>query len=232
VNGIITESQGRNVSAVLQFPHISELSFQTHAGVLGVVSIVLFVGRTILSIFFTLRILLFFSRKGAEISADLISRLLAQSLVIVQGKTTQEMLYALTQGVDFITLNILTTAMVLVGDIALLVILGGGLLFMDATTVIGSFVVFVFVGLFLYRLIHVKVSLLGTNSANLSFRSNDEIVKVLGSHREMVVQNRRDYRSREIGKLRHNLAETSAELNFMPYISKYVIENAMIAGGF
>ena len=224
-------SGSETVATVLKFLNISDLSFQTQALVLGICTVVLFVGRTLLSIFFTRRILYFFSRRGASISASLVARLLAQPLVLVQGKTTQEMLYALTLGVDFITLNILATSIILVADISLLVVMGIGLLVVDASTAIASLILFSLIGYFLYRLMHIKIGDLGTKSAELSIKSNDEIVEVLGSYREAVVRNRRDYYSREIGKLRHELADTSAEINFMPYISKYVIETAMIVGG-
>lgn len=231
VNGIATGNQSGTVASVLKFLNVSELSFQTQALVLGICAVVLFVGRTLLSIFFTRRILFFFSRRGAAISTNLVSRLLSQPLVLIQSKSTQEMLYALTNGVDFITLNILATAMVLVSDISLLVVMGVGLLVVDASTAIGSLILFSLIGLFLYRLMHVKAGRLGTKSAELSIISADEIVEVLGSYREAVVRNRRDYYSREIGKLRHELADTSAEINFMPYISKYVIETSVIVGG-
>ena len=231
VNGIGTGNQSGTIASVLKFLNVSDLSFQTQALLLGVCAVVLFVGRTILSIFFTRRILFFFSRRGAAISANLVARLLSQPLVLVQGKTTQEMLYAVTLGVDFITLNILATAIILVADISLLVVMGIGLLVVDASTAIGSLLIFSLIGYFLYRFMHVKAGRLGWESADLSIISADEIVEVLGSYREAVVRNRRDYYSREIGKLRHKLADTSAELNFMPYISKYVIETAMIVGG-
>ena len=231
VNGIQTGIQSGSVATVLQFLHVSELSFQAQALSLGVTAVVLFVGRTVLSIFFTRRILFFFSRRGAAISTNLVSRLLSQPLVLIQSKSTQEILYALTNGVDFITLNILATAMVLVSDVSLLTVIGVGLLVVDASTAIGSLILFSLIGFFLYRLMHVKAGRLGTKSAKLSIISADEIVEVLGSYREAVVRNRRDYYSREIGKLRHELADASAEINFMPYISKYVIETSVIVGG-
>ena len=231
VTGIETGKPGGKVSTVLRFMHVSDLSFQAQAMTLGVAAVILFVGRTVLSIFFTRRILFFFSRRGAAISTNLISRLLSQPLVLIQAKTTQEMLYSVTQGVDYITLNVLATAMVLVADVSLLIVIGVGLLVVDASTAIGSFLLFSLIGFFLYRLMHVRAGQLGMMAAELSIKSNDEIVEVFGSYRESVVRNRRDYYSREIGILRHKLANTTAETNFMPYISKYVIETSMIVGG-
>lgn len=230
VTGVQSSNPDSSLTSVLQFLRISNLTFQTQALVLGVIAVVLLIGRTLLSIFFTRRILFFFSRRGAKISADLISRLLSQSLLIIQAKTTQEILYSVTRGVELITLQVLATSVVLISDVSLLFIMGVGLFVVDPTTAIGTSVVFAAIGFFLYRLMHVRASALGKRSSQLNVRSNEKIVEVFSSYRESVVRNRRDYYAREIGKLRFNLADTLAEINFMPYISKYVIETSVVLG--
>jgi ABC-type multidrug transport system fused ATPase/permease subunit len=230
VTGVQSSNPDSRLTSVLQFLRISNLTFQTQALVLGVIAVVLLIGRTLLSIFFTRRILFFFSRRGAKISADLISRLLSQSLLIIQAKTTQEILYSVTRGVELITLQVLATSVVLVSDVSLLFIMGVGLFVVDPTTAIGTSVVFAAIGFILYRLMHVRASALGKRSSQLNVRSNEKIVEVFSSYRESVVRNRRDYYAREIGKLRFNLADTLAEINFMPYISKYVIETSVVLG--
>lgn len=231
ISGVNSVEQSYSVTAVLRFLRVSESSFETQIFTFAVSAVILLVGRTLLSIFFTRRILYFFSRRGASISANLIARLLSQPLILIQGKTTQERLYALTLGVDYIVINVLATALVLVADISLLLVMGIGLIVVDASTAVASFIFFSVIGVILYRLLHVKVGELGNNFAELSIESNDEIIEVINSYREAVVRNRRDYYSREIGKLRHELADIAAEINFMPYISKYVIETTMIVGG-
>ena len=77
---------------------------------------------------------------------------------------------------------------------------------------------------------HVRARTLGIKSSKLNIISNEKIVEVFGSYREAVVRNRRDYYAREIGSYRFDLANTSAEMNFLPYVSKYVIETAVIIG--
>ena len=86
VSGLQSNNPGNRVSAALKVLHIQDATFQTQALILGVSAVVLLVGRTILSIFFTRRILFFLSRRGAKISADLISRLLSQPLLLVQSR--------------------------------------------------------------------------------------------------------------------------------------------------
>jgi ABC-type multidrug transport system fused ATPase/permease subunit len=230
VNGLQSNQPSERVNSALHLLQMSNLSFENQVSMLGVAAVVLLVGRTLLSIFFTRRILFFLSHRGAKISANLISRLLAQPLLIVQQRTTQETLYAVTRGVELITLQVLATAVVLVADLSLLIIMAIGLFSVDPITAVGTFLVFSLIGFFLYHFMQVRAGVLGKESSKLNIKSNEKIVEVFGSYREAVVRNRRDYYAREIGSLRFALANASAEMNFLPYVSKYVIETAVILG--
>lgn len=230
VTGLQSKEPGNRVGTALQVLHISNSSFQVQVTLLGFGAVLLLVGRTILSIFFTRRILFFLSRRGATISANLISRLLAQPLLIVQSRTTQETLYAVTTGVSLITLQVLATSIVMVSDLSLLVVMSIGLFVIDPTTAIGTSIVFFLIAYFLYRFMHVRANELGIKNSKFNIASNEKIVEVFSSYRESIVRNRRDYYAREIGKLRFALAGVSAEAAFMPYVSKYVIETAVVLG--
>lgn len=230
VTGLQSHNPGDRVSAALRVLHLSHSTFQTQALVLAVSAMVLLIGRTVLSIFFTRRVLLFLSRRGAKISSNLIARLLSQPLLVVQARTTQETLYAVTRGVELIVLQVIATVVALTSDLSLLLVMGIGLLLVDPATAFGTFAVFSLIGYFLYRFMHVRAGVLGVKSSELNILSNEKIVEIFGSYRESVVRNRRDYYAREIGKLRFGLANVSAETFFMPYVSKYVIETTVILG--
>jgi ABC-type multidrug transport system fused ATPase/permease subunit len=230
VTGLQSQNPGDRVSQVLRIFNISDATFQTQAITIAAFASILLVGRTILSIFFTRRILFFLSRRGAKISANLISRLLAQPLLTVQARTTQETVYAVTDGVVVITLGILATAIVFLSDLALLVIMAVGLYIVDPVTALGTFLVFTIIGAALYRSMHLKAKRLGIETSKLNIQSNEKIVEVFGAYRESVVRNRRDYYAREIGKVRFALANANAEMSFMPYVSKYVIETSVLLG--
>lgn len=230
VTGLQSQAPGNQVSSVLNFLQLSSTSLQNQALILGIGAVALLVGRTVISIFFTRRILFFLSNRGARISANLVSRLLSQSLIKIQSRTSQETLFAVTRGVEYVTLQILAPAIVLVSDVALLFIMAIGLFTIDPLTAIGTFLVFFTVGYVLYRFLHVRAGILGARSSELNILSNEKIVEVFSSYRESVVRNRRDFYAREISAHRFALARTLAELNFLPYISKYVIETSVILG--
>ena len=228
VGGIASSKPGNRVSDVLQFLHISDSSFQTQASILGALAVVLLIGRTIFSIFFTRRILFFMSRRGASISANLVSRMLSQPLLVIQNRSTQDTLYSVTRGVEALVMNVLATGVVLIADISLLVVMALGLFVVDPSTSVVTILVFSIIGFLLYRLLHVRAGELGMEASTLTIESNEKIVEVFGSYRESIVRNRRDYYAREIGKQRFRLANTMAEIYFMPFIGKYVIETSVV----
>jgi len=230
VTGVQSKNPGNRVQAALEYLNLSELSFQNQAAILGLLATFILVARTLFSIFFTKRTLLFLSRRGAVISAHLISKLLSQSLLIIQSRTTQETLYALTAGVSTITVGILGTSVSLISDFALLSVMACGLFFVDPTLALCTFVIFALIGLLLYRLLNSKAGDLGSRDSQLNIKGNEKIVEVLNSYRESVVRNRRHYYAREVSKLRLELSEIQAELAFMPYVSKYVIETSVVLG--
>ena len=145
VTGLQSQNPGDRVSAVLRVLHLQDATFQTQASVIGISAVALLVGRTVLSMFFTRRILHFLSKRGASISSTLISRLLSQPLLRIQMRTTQETLFAVTSGVAIITLQILGTAVVLVSDISLLIVMAIGLVIVDPPTAVGMFFVCAFI---------------------------------------------------------------------------------------
>jgi ABC-type multidrug transport system fused ATPase/permease subunit len=230
ISGVQSKQPGNRVNSVLDFLGLVDKPFQTQAAILGVIAAGLLISRTIFSIIFTRRTLFFLSRRAATISAGLISRLLSQSLLTIQARTTQETLYAVTTGVTTITLGILGTTVSLIADFSLLLVMAIGLFVVDPVIALGTFLLFAVIGIVLYRLMHTKAKKLGLQESALSIKSNEKIVEVLNSYRESVVRNRREYYSREIGRLRLELADTLAEFSFMPNISKYVVETTVVLG--
>ena len=228
INGKKVSSSLERITNVLG---MNGLGFQQQLLYIGVSSIVFLIGRTVLSIYFTRRVLFYLSSRGAEISSELISKLLGFSLPVIQSLSSQEMVFALTTGVNTLLLSVIAPAVVLVSDVSLLVVMGVTLLIVDPISAVGTFVIFGMVGYLLYRFLNVRSLRLGSTSSSLTIASNNKVLEVLNSYREVVVGGRREYYANKIGSIQKQLASTSAELSFMPYISKYVVESAVIFGG-
>lgn len=230
VTGIQSQAPGNRVAGVLRLLRIDTYSFQTQVAILGIGASIVLVVRTMLSIVITKKILFFLSRQGALISSNLFTRLLGQNLLQIQARTTQETIYSLTIGVSAVTLGVLGSAVALVADGSLLAILVGAMFLVDSTVAISCIIFFGGMGYILYRTMNVRAQELGTLNSELSVKSSEKIIEILESFRESIVRNTRQYYSREVRKSRLGLAEVAAEMQFMPNVSKYVIESGMVVG--
>jgi ABC-type multidrug transport system fused ATPase/permease subunit len=230
VTGVQGQLPGNRVSMLLEFLNLEDLSLQSQVAILGATAATLLISKTIFSVIFTRKIMFFLSRRAAVISGSLISKILNQNLLQVQKRSNQETLYFVTAGVGTITLGIVGTTVSLISDVSLLLVLSIGLFLVDPVIAIFTMFTFLIIGIVLYRLLQTRAQRLGATSSELSISSNEKILEVLSAYRESVVRNRRNFYSKEIGKQRLALANTIAELTFMPNISKYVIEVTVVLG--
>ena len=230
ITGVSGQVTGNRVGAVLQFMQLDGYTFETQVAILGTTAGVTLIGRTLLSIFFIRKSLFFLAHKAAIISGELTSRVLAQPLLQLQKRTSQETLYALTGGVSSLVLNILGAVVILASDLSLVLVMAIGLLVVDPGTAIGSFVFFALIAIFLYRLSSSRVRALNESITETSIRGNEKVIEVLSNYRESIVRNRRSYYAKEFAKNRLDHSRFSAENSFIPNISKYVLESSVVVG--
>jgi ABC-type multidrug transport system fused ATPase/permease subunit len=105
------------------------------------------------------------------------------------------------------------------------------MVFVDAATAFFVLIIFGSLGLIMYFTSHKRVQRLGAIDYKLTIESNQKVLEVLSAYREILVRNKRTYYTNQIESLRVQLADAVAELSFIPYISKYVLESAVILGG-
>ena len=230
VNGVQSRGPGERVSRILSLIGIGHDSFRTQVAVLGMVAAFILIFRTILSIYFSRKILYFLSFKASALSARLFARAIYEPLLSLKSKSSQELLFSLTSGVTTVTMGILGTAAILISDMSLLFIMALGLFVLDPVLASCTLVVFGSISFVLFKLLNIRAQILGERNAYLQVEGSTKILEVLSSYREIVVTNRRSQYTKEVSRIRYELAETIAELSFMPNISKYVIESAVVLG--
>ncbi len=230
ISGVGAKQPGNRVQWLLDQLQLGDFELQTQATILALLAVSIMVVKTLLSMFFIRKILYFLSYRGAKLSSLLVSRLLAQPLLTVQSRSNQETLFALTTGVGSITIGVLATFVSLISDTSLLLVMAIGLFVIDPLLSATTFTLFASIAFLLYRVMQVKAKTLGEKNRQTNVDSNALILEVLSSYRELVVKNRRFHYSEKIGEQRHKLAGATAALSFMPNISKYVFEIAIVVG--
>jgi ABC-type multidrug transport system fused ATPase/permease subunit len=230
VNGVQSVTAGSRIFAVLSFLHLQNFSFQSQVAFLGLMAAGVLIARTLFSIVLSRRILFFLSRRSAVVSRELTSKLLSQSLTEIQQRPSQLTLHALTDGVVIVFVGILGTVAAIIADFGLLLILFIGLLIINPVIAISTVGLFGIIAVVLYKLLGVRARILGIKNSTLSIKSSELVLEVLGSYRELLVHNRRQHYVGRVGKARAEIANVMAEMQFMPSISKYVIEATLVLG--
>jgi ABC-type multidrug transport system fused ATPase/permease subunit len=230
VRGVASKGPGDRVSYILELLHLGDKPIQYQATILGITAATLFVIRTILSMVLSRITLFYLSKRSSALSSELTGKVLSGTLTDIQQMSVQEILYALTTGVNVVTVGLLGSFSILFTDTILLVFLVIGLLVLDFKIALITILLFAIVGYLLFRFMHQKARKFGLLESSLGIESNEEIFEVLLTFRESIVRNTRGYYINKIGQLRLAVSDSIAELSFMPNISKYVIEAIIILG--
>lgn len=230
VYGIQSQSPGGRIMDLLKQLNLDQYSFQKQVAILGLIAAFVLIFKTLISIVIVRRTLLYVSQRGAALSNDLIRNLFSKSVTDVNKYSNQEIIYSATTGVENLTTRVMGSALLMFSDFVLLLVLFTGLIFVNFSITLSIFVIFSLVGLGLNRYMKSSSYQLGLEEARLGVRSNERILEVLNSYRELTVKNRKLHYLNEIADLRFNLAEVTARRYFIPNLSKYVFESTLVLG--
>ena len=231
VQGIQSQAPNTSVEKVLNFFQLTNLPFQKQVALLGLLAALVLILRSLFSMFISKRIMYFLSYKAASMSSKLLKQLLSRNMENIHRKTSQETLYAVTTGVSVLMLNVLGAASGILADTFLLFLFSIGLFVYDPIMATSTLILFGVVSTVLYITTQRKAGQLGEFTSSVTITSNKKILEVISSFREIYVHDLQQNYAHHIAQTRNDLAEASAELNFIPNISKYVIEITLVAGG-
>ena len=230
VYGIQSKATGIRVSKVLEFFNLETLPFQRQVAILGLFAVLIFVIKTMTSIYLTRKTLLFLARRGALVASNLINSLFSKSIIEINKYTHQELIYVITAGIDVMMARVIGTAIILLSDLSLLIVLFVGLLLVNFSTSISILLVFLLLITITNKFLKSKAFQLGSNEALYGVKSNEKISEMLNTYRESVVKGRRKYYINYIRDLRYKLAEVTAKRMFLPNLNKYIMETTVILG--
>lgn len=228
VSGVQSHSPGERVAKTLKFLGINSLSFQQQVAILGIAATSFLVSRTILSIILSRKILFFISRRGSAISSELANKLFSKGLTELRRRSTQQNLYALTTGVQGITLGVIGSGIILVADFSLLLVLLVGLLAVNVVVAFSALAIFAAIGLLLYKTMHIRAAKLAQENMKYAVEGAETVIELIENFREYFVKNRRKVLISQFENNRNMLAESLAELSFMPTLSKYIVEASVL----
>ncbi len=218
-------------SSLFRYFHLDAIGPKFQIIVIGMIVILFLVSKSLISIVISKKILRFFSNQSTNITLELIKKIMSQPLLKIKSKNMEENIHALTYGVDALTLGVFSSLVMIFSDLTLLITLFTGLVIISFFGSIALILFFGVVGVGLYSLLSNKTKDLTREYVEMITRNESQISDLLNGYREIKVSNTTDFFIESISKTRKRISNSKAEINFLPYIGKYVLEISIITGG-
>ena len=230
VNGVSYKQPGSRLLTVLQVLNLENYEFRLQAAILGILATVLLVARTLLSIFFTKKTLIFLGKKSAKVTASLFETVMLSDYQKVKSLTLNEWIVGLTKGVNSLMVRVIGGLITIVSDTFLTILILGGLFIYNFQVAMMTILMFSVTGLSLYVLIRNKARQTGFLEQKIEIELNQKISESLLAFREIYLNNDQSYYSRKISELRLQQVGSQTVSSFFPLLSKYVFEAILIVG--
>ena len=230
VTGLQSKQPGNRVGTILRLLHINEMSFQSQSAIIGLLATSFLVLKTILSVILTRKALRFLAHRSGLLSSNLAQKVLNQNYLFLQRIPSQRILFSLTSGANSLILGVLGSVVSIISDSSLIIIMLVGLFLVNPAVALGSLFYFGLIGLILHFRLSGQALKLGQKNSLLTINGNSLILEAIASFRELYVRGRINFYTDRIAVSRKLLADTSADLTFMPNISKYFLESSVVIG--
>jgi len=225
---------GTNVRAnqVLAFLRIQDFSLQNQVALLGSLAFLALILRTGCTAYFTRKITRYLSYKGAELSARAITQTFEYPILELQKKSQQDTLFSITSAPMYLFVGVIGSLVTVVSDASLLFLIICGLMVVDFVSTLFTFLILGTCSYLVYRMLRIQARDFGQKATLLNVTSNSKILEVLDSYRFLKVRNGTKFMSEDIEKLRLENGLVMGKIQFMPHISKYYVEIALIVFAF
>jgi len=230
LNSVNNNKLSSSVSSFLKFLHIENLSVYTVVGILIFIMVILFIFRTIFSLYYSNRVYYFLANQNNIITKKTLIKLLNQDMRNIRKLPTQEIVFGLTNGLNAAVVNLNGLIISTFADIFLSIIM---IITLVVFSPIASLVSLLFLGIFmklLYAIFNQKIRELSVVNTSSSINSYKKILEVLETYPESVVRDTRENYIEEITNLRSNVSRSIAAQSVLPNISKYTMELSLIIG--
>jgi ATP-binding cassette subfamily C protein len=235
--GLLTAAAATNspvpsgVQGILDRLGLEGWSTASVAILFGGLAAVLLIAKSVLSLYVQRRTALFLARRSRVVSSRLVGGFLSQSLLEVQKRPATWTTYAFIEGLSSAVSGVLNQFMVIVGDMAVLFVVGAALLILDPVTTVVVAGYFGLVIVSLNRWLGPWSARVSRQSANASIQARDAINDAIVTYRETMVSGRRDFFRERFIEQRWLFARAAADNVIISAIPRFGMEVALTLGG-
>jgi ATP-binding cassette, subfamily B, bacterial PglK len=220
-----------SLSNILGFVGLSDVSQSNSIAILGIATVSILVFRTILSLLISFLTYRFLARKSAEISSALMQKVFASDFSWVRKQKAQEVSYALTEGVQFGVIGVLSSFVALASESGLLLITFSVLILANPLMAIVTLAFFAIFAIVVYLRVGKQMSKVTRLRVDASILGIRQVREVIDLFREIMIMSRLKYFSNKFNVSRVESARNFADMNWIQQIPRISVEVAIVLGG-
>ena len=229
VGALSGNSQTSTIKSIVVQLNLDGYSLNDQIIFLGLITLVIFALRPIMTIPISRFIIHRIHQNGATLTIDYISKFTNLQLSSVRLKSSSEINYVLSEGIPLV-LRLLWLAVTLISDAFLIIMFLSILVVSSPITTLGLIVYILFLFGLLYWINGSKLYEAGTQSATTTANTTKKILEILSMFREIYVTNRTHYQISKLKEDRILQAKTIATVEWLSQIPRNVIDFALVFG--
>ena len=229
VGALSGNSQTSTIKSIVVQLNLDGYSLNDQIIFLGLITLVIFALRPIMTIPISRFIIHRIHQNGATLTIDYISKFTNLQLSSVRLKSSSEINYVLSEGIPLV-LRLLWLAVTLISDAFLIIMFLSILVVSSPITTLGLIVYILFLFGLLYWINGSKLYEAGTQSATTTANTTKKILEILSMFREIYVTNRTHYQISKLKEDRILQGKTIATVEWLSQIPRYVIDFALVFG--
>jgi len=209
---------------------LGQLSSEALAGIAAVAAAALLLTKSVTSAVLMRRVFRFLGNRQAEVSTRLTAELLAQPLLRIESRSSQETAYALSSAVVITIITILGSLAVILSELTLLFVLSVALFIVNPTVTIAAVIFFALVGFTLQRSLSGWSARIGSTIGETAVLGQKHLQEVIVSYREVSVLGRRSLYVNTIGAFWQRSGSAWGDMLFVQQLPKIGYETALVIG--
>jgi ATP-binding cassette subfamily C protein len=222
----LTKQNGANET----LDYVSRLSENLDLVQIAALALVLFISKSIFASLLMKHMTIRFARSETKIAASLYLQVLNSPISKVSKFSKSEVIYALTYSAGFAITQTLTVMVIIFSELFLLVFISAVFAFVDLQLTLYIIMYFTFVGGLIYRSIGTELEKAGKKYASSAIASSTTVEDSIATFREIfALEKQYDFQLKFV-EARSELAKSTASINFLSGLPRYIVESALMVG--
>ena len=218
------------VVAVADRLGLGDLPPEALAGIVAATAAAFLLTKSLVSALLMRRVFRFLGNRQAAVSTRLTAQLLAQPLLAIERRSSQETAYALSGAIAATITGTLGSLAIMLSELTLLVLLSAALFIVNPAVTIAAFIFFAAVGFAIQRGLAGWAGRLGGVLSTTGILGTKHLQEAIFSYREVSVLGRRSLYVATIGSLWQRGGGAMGDQLFISQLPKIGYETALVVG--